>query len=83
MGCPATRCPVHGRDCASRPWCATGTVMGIMGLIKHGDGRSVLAVDIFGLCSTVAFASVPLHCFRSGPMPQYPLGGVADREVVG
>ena len=34
MGCPATRCPVHGRDRASRPWCATGTVMGIMGLIS-------------------------------------------------
>ena len=46
--------------------------------------RLVQHVDLLrALLGTVAFASVPLHRLRSGPTSQYPLGGVADREVVG
>ncbi|MCC2653910.1 MAG: hypothetical protein K0Q60_4076, partial [Microvirga sp.] len=40
------------------------SVRGIMGLIKHGDGRSYQHVELLrALLGTVAFASVPLIAF--------------------
>jgi hypothetical protein len=40
-GCPATRCPAHGRDRASRPWCPTAHRDGDHGLVKHSLGISM------------------------------------------
>jgi hypothetical protein len=71
------------RPCFSSMVSPQRTVMAIM-RVKHGDGGSVSACGSpSGSVGTVACASVPPHRLRSGPTSQYPVGGVADREVVG
>ena len=45
-GCPATRCPAHGRDHASRPSCPAAHRDGDYGLVKHGDGRPGISMWI-------------------------------------